>query len=69
MVNENSKKKLRKRNYLKHKLQKVMRQRHRYNKKKKCKNRKINFSKRIVDLKKYNKIIELLKKEKFTKKV
>ena len=69
MINRKTKKKLRRKNYLKHKLEKVMRQRHRYNKKKKCKSKAINFLPKIVKSKRNNKIVELLKKEKFIKKV
>lgn len=69
MINRKNKKKLRKKNYLKRKLEKVMRQRHRYNKKKKCKSKAINVLPKTVQLKRNNKIVELLKKEKFIKKV
>ena len=69
MINRKTKKKLRRKNYLKHKLEKVMRQRHRYNKKKKCKSKAINFLPKIVQSKRNTKIVELLKKEKFIKKV
>lgn len=69
MINRKTKKKLRKKNYLKHKLEKVMRQRHRYNKKKKCKSKAINFLPKIVQFKRNNKIVELLKKKNLLKKL
>ncbi len=69
MINKKSIKILRKKKYLKNKLEKIMRQKHRHNKKKKCKTKKIIYHSEIVKTKKNNTIVEVLRKKNFYKKV